>query len=190
MKSIGFLASVVLGFVLFFCAGYLFAASVHLVDMTATPASAVVFSEDGLSATLYEDTSQNGLGPVSLENPDYPIPAEALSLSFDYNFHIAAGGRDFFDFYIGNTSEPVFELGGQGPSTASDHFVHDLAGLTGMTVPIVFDLIPDWGDQDFNSYITISNVEVSLVPIPAALLLLGTGILVLLGLKGRQVDCP
>jgi hypothetical protein len=188
MKSTWFLASVVAAVALFVCAGDLSAAPVVLGGFTPDPASAVDFSPDGLSATLKEDQIQ---GPVSLEDLSYVFPAGASTLSFDYDFHVAAGGRDFFDFYIGSAAEPVFEIRGIAPLVTSGSFMCDVSALAGMTAPIVFDLMPDWDDDDFNSFITISNVQISCIPIPGTLWLLGSGLLSIIGLirkKGPEKD--
>jgi len=188
MKSKGFLITIVCGAALFFCAGGLFAAPVELSAFQANPEDAVLFFDQGFSATISEDSGMGRANPVSLEHWGFQIPVQAISFSFDYDLHVAGGNTDFFDFYIGNASEPVFEAGGSGAFTASGSFDFDLvaANLAGSSVPVVFDLMSDWGDADFSSYVTISNVEVKMIPIPATLLLLGSGLLGIWGLLTRK----
>ena len=188
MKLKGFFTTVFCGVALFFCTGNGFAAPIDLSTFDANPESAVRFFDLGYSATLYEDSGAGRINPVSLAYWDFEIPLQALSLSFDYDLHVAGGNTDFFDFYIGNASEPVFEAGGSGAFTASGSFNYDLvsAGLAGASVPIIFDLMSDWDDTDFSSYVTISNVEITVIPIPGTLLLLVSGLMGIWGLSNRK----
>jgi hypothetical protein len=188
MKSRSFLITTVCGFALFFFAGDLSASPVDLSTFEANPIDEVLFFDGGFSATIYEDSRAGGANPVSLGHWNFEIPAQAISFSFDYDLHVAGGNTDFFDFYIGNASEPVFEAGGSGAFTASGSFDFDLvaANFAGSSVPIIFDLMSDWEDAEFSSYVTISNVEVKMIPIPATLLLLGSGLLGIWGLSNRK----
>ena len=51
--------------------------------------------------------------------------------------------------------------------------------LAGSSVPVVFDLAYGFGDLGLDSELTISDVEILLVPEPGSLLLIGSGLLVL-----------
>jgi len=188
MKTKSFLITIVCGTALFFCTGNLSAAPVDLSTFAANPIGDVLFFDGGFSATISEDSSVSRANPVSLGHWNFDIPTGAISFNFDYDLHVAGGNTDFFDFYIGNASEPVFEAGGSGAFTASGSFDFDLvaANLGGSSVPIIFDLMSDWGDADFSSYVTLSNVEVKMIPIPATFLLLVSGLLGIWGLLARK----
>jgi hypothetical protein len=163
---------------LFFPAGDLAASPVDLGTFTANSLKVSV-SPDGSWARIPEDWD-GLLNPMSLENDAFSIPDQAASFSFDYELFVAAGNKDYFDFYLGDPSEPVFEMGGRGEFLASGHFVYDLSGLAGpTTVPVIFHLMSDWPSEDggTGSLVEISNVRVSVIPIPNALLLLGSGLL-------------
>jgi hypothetical protein len=185
MKTKRILTFVSAGFVLAFLGSDLVASPIDLSTFSAYPESAVFFIDEGFSATISEDAGAGRLNPVSLENGSLQIPEDALSLVFDYVFHVAGGNRDFFDFYIGDLSKPRFEAGGSGQFTDSGHFAYDLSGLSGSTVPVVFHLMSDWDDEDFSSHVTISNVYISRIPIPGALLLLASGLLSIIGLRRK-----
>jgi hypothetical protein len=185
MRTKSILTIVSVGLTLIFFSGNLVASPVDLSTFTAYPESAVLFFDEGFSATISEDGGDGRVNPVSLENSSFQIPEDALSLVFDYNFHVAGGNRDFFDFYIGDLTKPIFEAGGSGQFTDSGHFAYDFSGLAGSTVPVVFHLMSDWGDEDFNSHVTISNVYISRITIPGTLLLLAGGFLSMIGLRRK-----
>lgn len=65
------------------------AVAIDLNTFMADPASAVTIAADGSWATMVEDPS---LGSVWLYNDSIFIPADAMALSFDY------------DFFLGDTS--------------------------------------------------------------------------------------
>ena len=169
---------------LFLFVAELWAAPVDLREFTADPSTDVYVAVDGAWATIYED-DDSGVNPVSLHKDDFPIPAQAVSFSFDYQLVVPSGNKDYFDFYIGDASEPAYTSGGLGEFTVSGHFIYDLSGFADPTVPVIFHLMSDWDDQDFDSYVTISNVQVTCIPIPNALLLLGSGLLGLEALRRR-----
>jgi len=176
MKTKSFLITIVCGTALFFCTGNLSAAPVDLSTFAANPIGDVLFFDGGFSATISEDSSVSRANPVSLGHWNFDIPTGAISFNFDYDLHVAGGNTDFFDFYIENAF------------TASGRFDFDLvaANLGGSSVPIIFDLMSDWGDADFSSYVTLSNVEVKMIPIPATFLLLVSGLLGIWGLLARK----
>lgn len=171
---------------LFLCAGDLYAYPVDFKDFTATPSTDVSFSAGWFSAIISED-NDTGLNPVSLRNDALPIPAQAARFSFDYVLEVPGENKDFFDFYIGDLSERAFESGGRGPFTVSGHFSYDLTEFSGATLPVLFHLMSDWEDAGFGSQVTISQVQVSAIPVPSALLLLASG---LLGLAGARRKFP
>jgi hypothetical protein len=159
------------------------ASYVDLKFFTPNPASAVEVSPDGFSATLYED--EQG-APVSLENGSFTIPSNSATLTFAYHLSVAPNNEDYFDFYISDPSVPAFQAGGEGRAggftTAATLSFH-VTGLAGSTVPVVFDLAYGWGDAGYASCLTISDVRINPVPAPGALLLFGSGILGLFGVK-------
>ena len=160
--------------------GTLFATPVDLNTFTADPSGNVVITSDGFSATLYEDDL---ISPIFLRNLSFAIPLDALSLSFDYALVVPVDNEDYFDFYIDNIEAPTFPRGGP-EGTYSDPYSYDLTALRGQIVPVVFDLTFDWWGLDFgfDSYVTISNVNLNPVPEPGTMFLLAIGILGVIGL--------
>lgn len=184
MKSICFSVVLLCSMISFFGTREVLAFPLDLNTFTPNPTSAVSIASDGYSATFYEDlvTLTN---PVSLETVLF-IPLDALSISFDYALTVAQDNEDYFDFYLFDTTTPVFETGGFENSD-SGSLVYDVTSFQGGTVPIIFHLMSGWNnDAGFESYLTVSNVVMTPVPEPATLILIGSGVLTLLGLNRRR----
>lgn len=171
--------------------GNLSALSVNLNSFIA-PFGNVDISSDGLFAILKEDIS--GINaPISLEKLDFFIPTDALSLNFDYELIVPVYNEDYFDFLVNNLYE--LEIGGFDPTysetlTYSGTFNYDLTALRGETVPIIFDINYGWEDFGFDSYVTVSNVNLNTLPTPipepSTGFLLATSLISLIGLKRKK----
>lgn len=164
--------------------GNLLAIPIDLTTFTANPASDVVINPDGSSATLFEDWA---VAPVSFSNSSFSIPSDALSLSFDYALVVAAFNDDYFDFYINDVIAPDFWDGGP-EGTYSGTYTYGLAALRGHTIPIIFNLMYGWGDGGYESYLTVSNVNLNPVPEPSTIFLLSIGILGAIGLRKKYLN--
>ena len=152
---------------------------VDLNTFTADPASAVVIASDGSSATIYEDPS---LMSVWFYNDALDV-TDMLFLSFDYDFVEGMGNDDVLNAYLYDPSI--------GPSAVlADIFVEDTGSgsvmwdLTGISLTVV-GLEFDLNAYDFaaDSYATIANVDLTPIPEPASLLLLGC---TLIGVAGAR----
>jgi hypothetical protein len=155
------------------------------------------FGPSNSSARIYEDIGFNApdssIGPVALLDYGLLIPADALSLTFDYELVIAPYNEDYFDFYFDVLSFPSDGFGGYNTNAAvnlifAGTITRDLTTYAGSTLPIAFAL--NWGfdDYGYESVLTISNVEINPVPIPATLLLLGSGLLGIISIRKRKVS--
>lgn len=172
------------------------------------------FGPNNSSAIIYEDIFLNapsdpstGLGPVTLLDHNLPIPSDALSLTFDYELTVAPGNEDYLDFYFDGLSSPSDWFGGHNNSSAADlifagTITKDLTGYAGRILPIAFVLYYGWDDgliydsagtstfvgNEYDSILTITNVEINPVPEPATLLLFSSGIIAMIGFKKRRIS--
>jgi hypothetical protein len=194
MKFTAYWILAVLGLCLFF------SPQVHAipVDLTSFESDQSVTVGPGNSyATITEDSLN---APVGLLNSGLDIPADALSLSFNYKLEVAAFNEDYFDFYFGDLSDPSdYNFGGY--NNTDEKIIYegtiseDLTSLAGGKLPIAFVLnygYDDGVDNDGNfvdylgSTLTISHVQINPVPEPATLLLLGSGLLGIIGFKKKK----
>ena len=159
-----------------------FASLVDLNDFFADPT--VMISVDGFSALL-EEPPPGGLSLVILSNDpglgDPPILSGGPSktLSFDFDFVLAAGESDAFDAFVidlttGVSAGPGFEFFADTSSAGTVTF--DLSTLPG-TIGLQFQLSSLPGDSGSGSTLLVSNVQQqTTVPEPGTLLLLCGGL--------------
>jgi hypothetical protein len=163
---------------------------IDLNTFAANDYNSVAISADGSSASFKEDFFNS---PIALENSGYLMPDQAAELSFDYELVVAANNTDYFDFYLGDLSAPLFSVGGQAtdsPLVFSDTLTIDISGYSNSLVPMVFDLAYGWSDRGLESTLLISNVNAS-IPEPATLFLVAFGLLgmTVFSFRSRGVFC-
>ena len=157
--------------------------SAVMIDLTSFSSNApgsVAISNDGLSATFYEDATITS--PVALWNTGLAIGSESQALSFDYELTVASNNADYFDFYLGNLTSPLFSIGGNADATGPLLFVGsystDVSSYANSTLPLVFSFIYDWPDMGLDSTLMISNLELIEIAVhePATLFLIMLGL--------------
>lgn len=169
---------------IFFCGLYFFvsitnaqAAQLDFSTFDIVDPTVSISSSDPSSLTISEDPS---FAPVGVWDFDLFIPTDAVSLSFDYSLTVGAGNEDYFDFYFNDLSAPSDSIGGFEGIYAGT-MTKDLAALRGSTIEIALTLNYGFSDLGFDSILTITNTtitqhQVSAVPLPAAWVLFSTGV--------------
>jgi hypothetical protein len=166
-------------FVLIFYAAEVFAVPVDLSIFDTIDPTITIFGPDNSFASIAEDPFW---APVGLWEFDFPIPADALTLTFSYELVVAPNNEDYFDFYFGDLSASSDWFGGYN-SSATENLIYagtigkNLKGLAGGTLPIAFALNWGWSDWGYDSVLTISNVKINPIPEPATLLLVSAGLI-------------
>ena len=115
---------------------------------------------DGRAATL----SENELtAPVTIDLSRFYVPADALTVTFDYELSVAADGEDYLDFFVADRTRPVFSDGG-APGTYAGSVTWDVRDHRGTSVAVIFDLHAGFADRSYGSTLTIRDVALKRGP--------------------------
>ena len=164
---------------------------IDLNTLSTNVSSAVAISGDGLSATFTEDPVYS---PVALWDTGLLMPADPEILSFDYELIVATGNNDYFDFYLGDLTSPIFSVGGAAdevePLILSGAYMVDVSPFANSTLPLAFSFIYDWGDGGFDSTLVVSNLEIieRSVPESSTLMLLAVGLFCITWLSSHRAN--
>ena len=192
-------------FIAVFSATNVFAIPVDLSSFDIIDDTVTIFGPDNSSASIAEDPFW---APVGLWESDFPIPADAMSLTLDYELVVASYNEDYFDFYFSDLSGPSDSFGGYNNTTENliyaGMITKDLTGFAGSTLPLAFALNWGWADgyKDFDwdtwtgewkgnqlaSVLTISNVKINPIPEPATLLLVSVGLIGMARIRKKLAD--
>ncbi len=161
------------------------------IDLTDFfPDPNVIVSSDGTTATIEGD------GLLSNDpfcgDPGIAVPADLLSLSFDYSFTEGAGNDDELYAWVfdGDTGSFIDEFWVDFSDTGTVDW--DLSGLAPSTtlLGMEFQITEYAGVPLTVSTSTIGNVhlttEAAPIPEPATILLFGTGLAVLVGASRKK----
>ena len=147
----------------------------------------VTVSPDGSSADFTEDafliavllSNDPGLGDTEVIFAEIGGVGQILSFDFAFSepFEIPPNDDEFGAFIIdefGFSAGAPFEFFTQVTSSGTVSF--DLSSLSGTTLGMQFQLSSGFEDGSLTSALTVSNVELTPVPIPSAVLLAGLGL--------------
>ncbi len=177
----------------FFSAADLHAVPIDFSAFEIIDPAITVFGPDN-SSVLIEENSVTA--PFLLLTRNLYIPDDAVSLVFDYSFHVEAGNEDYFDFHFDELSAPAESAGGYEGIYAGT-MTRDITEFAGDTLSLAFVMNFGWDDFGFDSFLEITDAEIvtDAVPEPSAFLLLSVGLLVLVkiriyGMRTQQSGQP
>ncbi|RLC74108.1 MAG: hypothetical protein DRI61_17195 [Chloroflexi bacterium] len=166
---------------------------IDLNDFYADPSVDVAL--DGSWATMYED-SFLGYDVIYLSNdpgmgdPGIEVPADLLSLNFDYNYSEGTGNSDMFYAWVfdPDTYTVIDELWIEDSDSGTISW--DLSGIDpGITLLGLEFQLNSW-DALYESCVEISNVHVETspapVPEPCTMILLCSALAGMLGIRMRK----
>lgn len=156
------------------------AATIDLRDFYADPS--VTVAADGKSAVLEEDDNLNFVllsNDPGLGDEEIIKPRPNLVFSFDYNFVEGQGDDDefgvfFMDPMTGESIGDAYAFFTQASNAGRLSF--SLPELAGETLGLQFQLTSLLADTAATSKVTIANLNLQEVPLPASLLLLCSGL--------------
>jgi hypothetical protein len=131
--------------------------------------------------------SNDGVAMASFYNDAFLVPSDATLLSFSYDFTQTANSFDYFRFVINDPDNPVLLV---TASVSGASFGISLSAWRGQTISLAWDLLWDGvNPQSLASTATVSNVDLQTqaVPLPATIILLGSGLAGMIGFRARRV---
>lgn len=183
--------------VMFTYASCVDAAFIDLNNFYHESGAPVSVSADRFSATFAESADFNVVflsNIPGLGDPEIIVAQPGARLQFNYQFSEPSGNLDVFHAALldGNSGMPLgsaFEFFSSDSSAGLVQF--DLTSLVGTKLGLQFELVPEFSDTVLTSTLTLSNLQVVPVPLPAAGVLMLSGMLLFSGLTtlGKKVRC-